>query len=148
MFNFGVHEKIEVGIQSEIPTHPNPTMNFLFKFRANEQGSYLGLKKKWIPATAFGINRDNAFAVATYDFRLCQVSIGYNFSDNRQSLFSAVNIPIFKIIALQTEYVSNTISAGLRARYKGFTGGIVYSQALDNNNFDNKFAFWEVSYNF
>lgn len=148
IFNFGVHEKIEIGIQSEIPTHPNPTLNFFFKLRANEQGEYFGLKNKCIPVTAFGINRDNAFAVASYNFKLCQISIGYNFSDDRQSFFTGLNLRIIKEIHLQVEYVDNTFSGGLRIRYKGITAGMVYYHPLDMNTFDDKFAFWEISYNF
>ena len=148
IFNFGVHENIEVGIQSEIPTHPDPSMNFLFKIRANEQGSYLGFRKKWIPTTAFGIHRNNAFAVASYDFDFLQWSLGYNFSDDRQGLFSNLNIPIKKIAVVQLEYVDDKLAAGLRCRYKGITSSIIYFHNLKEKSLNNENAYWEVSYHF
>lgn len=148
IFNFGVHENIEVGIQSEIPTHPDPSMNFLFKIRANEQGSYLGFRKKWIPTTAFGIHRNNAFAVASYDFGFLQWSLGYNFSDDRQGLFSNLNIPIKKIAVVQLEYVDDKLAAGLRCRYKGITSSIIYFHNLKEKSLNNENAYWEVSYHF
>ncbi len=148
IFNIGVHDKIEVGIHSEIPSHPNPKLNFLFKIRANEQGEYFGLKSKFIPATAFGINRHSAFAVLSYQFKIVDVSLGYNFSDDRESLFSNIAIQILPFAQMQLEYVKNFVSAGLRFRYKGITASLLGSYALQDDDFNTELAYWEVAYRF
>jgi hypothetical protein len=42
LFLSGIHDQLEVGLQSDIPAQADPELNFFFKIRGNSQGSYFG----------------------------------------------------------------------------------------------------------
>jgi hypothetical protein len=148
IFSFGVHENIEVGIQSEIPSNLNPKMNFFFKVRGSEQGNFWGFKSKFLPSTAFGINKNSAFAVASYIIRDIDFSFGYNFSDYSKGMFVNFSYQPLKFVAIQTEYLGNSIGFGLRTQYRGIELSLIYLHTLyEKNNFSQK-AYWRIAYNF
>lgn len=148
VFCFGVHKNIEVGIQSDIPSKFNPKINFFFKIKGTEQGNFYGFKSKFIPSTAFGINRNSAFAVASYEIKDVEFSVGYNFSDSRKGMFSNISYQPFKFAAIQAEYVNNHVGLGLRYEYIGIEFSLIYSHSLYYENFLSQKAYWRIAYNF
>ena len=148
VFAFGVHENIEVGIQSEIPSHRDPRMNFFFKFRGFDQGHFFGLKSKFFPSTAFGIHSRSAFAVASYDLKFLRLSTGYSFSDYTKGMFFNFSIYPIKYGAVQFEYVENTIGAGLRGVFKGVELSMIYMYNVDDQRLHGRNAFLRLGYNF
>lgn len=147
-FCFGVHDHIEVGLQSEIPTKADPRMNFFFKVKGNDQGNYFGLKSKFIPATAFGIHRRGAFAVASYQIHKVLVSVGYNFSDDTNGAFANLSYYPVRFIAVQAECLSNVIGVGLRGNYKGIEMSLMYSHPLSTSQFISENRYLRIAYNF
>lgn len=137
-----------MGIQSDIPSLINPEMNFFFKIKGTEQGDFYGFKSKFLPSTAFGINRNSAFAVTSYEIKDIEFSVGYNFSDYSKGLFSNFSYQPFKFAAIQAEYVNNTVGFGLRSEYVGIELSYIYFHSLYDENFISQNAYWRIAYNF
>jgi hypothetical protein len=148
VFCFGVHPNIEVGIQSEIPTQPNPRMHFFFKIQGFQQGRLFGLRSKYIPSTAFAMQKNGAFAIAGYAFRSINFSGGYGFSDFSQGVFANVSFQPIKYAALQSEYLDDSLGLGLRSQYRGIELSVVYRHGLGDEEFRGHNAYWRIAYNF
>jgi hypothetical protein len=148
VFCFGVHQNIEVGIQSEIPSQPNPRMNFFFKIKGFKQGDLFGLKSRFFPSTAFGIHRKSAFAVASYAFRLFSFSSGYHFSDLSKGIFANFSFHPSRQGSFQCEFIDNTAGFGVRTYYRGIEFSLVYLHKLKDEKIMKENAYWRIAYNF
>lgn len=123
-------------------------MNFFFKIKGFQQGQLFGLRSDLLPSTAFGIQRNSAFAVASYDFRSIGFSFGYNFSDYTKGMFANFSFHPIQYAAFQCEYLDNSFGIGLRTYYRGVELGVVYLHNLDNEEFIKEHAYWRIAYNF
>ena len=148
VFNFGVHEKVEVGIQSGIPAHSFSKLNFFFKFQGTEQGNFLGLKSKFLPATAIGANQYSTFAVASYAIKKLMASVGYHFSDNKQSAFYNISYYPIKFLAVQGEYFKDQLAFTLRIKYRGFVSSLLVAHNVDDSDFSSSKAYWNIAFYF
>lgn len=146
-FCIAIHEHLEVGIRSDIPSKKNAQMNFHFKIRGNDQGNYFGIKKRWIPATAFGINQESAFAVASYRIKRVRFSGGYSFSEGRQGPFSNFTWSPLHFLVLQGEYVQETIGVGVRGIYKGIELSLMHTQPLNTPLELSEYTWLRIGYN-
>lgn len=148
VFSFGVHKNIEVGIQSDIPSNLNPKMNFFFKVRGSVQGNFWVFKSKFLPSTAFGINKNSAFAVASYEIKDFDFSFGYNFSDYSKGVFVNFSYQPFKLAAIQAEYINSSVGFGLRTQYSGIELSLIYLHTFYDKNIFPQNAYWRIAYNF
>ncbi len=148
IFDYGIAERVEIGIQSDVPSKPDSKVWFFFKVQANEQGKLLGAESKFIPALAFGMNKNGTFAVVSYRFSSLCISIGYNFSKPEWPVFGHVNIQLLKTIALQLEYINNMITGAIRCRYKHMIFSLIYNHDITQQAFNSENTFVEITYVF
>ena len=147
VFNFGVHDQLDVGLQSGIPSH-DPTVNFVFKFRGTNQGNFFGFKHKLLPATAIGFNRQSTYAAASYYLTNWASTIGYHFSDGKQSLFANLSYHHKSGLAIQIEYLKNHFGSAIRFKHRQFTGGIFTAFELDKGRFEASKTYWSIGFDF
>jgi hypothetical protein len=145
---FGIHERVEAGLQSDIPSKENPKINFFFKIQGTKQGRIFRLNNIFIPSTAFGINKNSAFAVIGYDIWLFECSIGYNFSDMKQGIFGNISFQPIEYLTLQTEYYNKNIGVGLRTQFLGMELSFIYKYNIRDDIFKKENGWFRIAYNF
>jgi hypothetical protein len=147
VFTYGIHEKLEIGIRSGIPAH-DPNLNFHFKFQGTEQGNFFGWKKRFLPATAVGVNRHSTFVVASYAIRKLAASVGYNFSEGKQSAFFNVSYYPVPLITIQGEYYRNHVAGVIRFKYKKIASGFFTSVNPKRSNSSGENMYWYLAFSF
>ena len=138
---YGISDRVEVGLRSDIPALKDPKLSLIVKFNVLEQNSLI----QGMPAIGLGMNRGQFYLVSTMERKKVAASFGWNKTESIQGFFANTSIELHPNLSFHADISPEGTGAVLRGKWNQFwLSFIFYDPLLKNEPLED--FFWEVGY--